>query len=198
MRRRNDAPLAPPGEEDEGVPLSQFLNYMRSRSTECGGCWLWTGGTSENGAPVVHRHTGLKKPNGHALMQTLPARRAVAEHVAAGPMPKGFVSALLCEHPLCVSPWHIAATTKPRQARHSAKRGAWSSAKKTAAITAARRRGSRYSEAVIEYVRTSTKPGKDIALETGMSTSHVSSIRLGKRRAPARATPFSGLVAGHV
>lgn len=192
MKRAHiDAILAQQPDSDEGVPLSAFLRHLRSRSVESCGCWVWQGATADSGVPVTHRNTGLKKPNGHALMQTLPARRAIVEDIAAGPMRPGFVSALLCETTLCVNPWHVMSTTKPVQAAIAAKRGAWSSPQKTAAITKARRRNSPFSEAVIEYVRTSEKSGKDVAAEVGMSTSHACNIRIGRVR--RQASPFDGL-----
>lgn len=178
--------------DEEGLPLSAMLLYIRSRSTEDCGCWLWSGAVSDSGVPTMHRDTGLKKPNGWTLFSTLPVRRAIVEEVAAGPMPERYVSALLCEQPLCVNPYHVARTTKAVQAAVAAKRGAWSSPQKTAAITLACRAKSRFSEEVIEYVRTSTKSGKELAAEVGMSVSHACNIRLGRVRASP--SPFAGLM----
>jgi hypothetical protein len=64
------------------------------------GCWLWTGGVTEQGYGLL----------------TLPDRRYRAHRVShwiyKGPIPEGLVLDHLCRNPFCVNPDHLEAVTE--------------------------------------------------------------------------------------
>lgn len=179
--------------EEEGAPLSAVLRSIKANCDVCAGCWAWQGALTHAGMPQRNVKTGATRPDGKAQRRTTYVRREVLEAIAAGPMPKGYVAAVLCETPACVAPTCLQAMTKAKQAKIAAKRGAYRDPAKFRKMTMTKRAKSRYSEALIERIRTSDADGVTLALATGVSKSHVNTIRRGVARRQIVNNPFLGL-----
>lgn len=178
---------------DDGVPLSAALRAIRDRCDVCAGCWVWKGGLTHAGMPQRNVRTGVRRADGKVDRRTTYVRRDVLEEIAAGPMPKRYVAAVLCETPACVAPMCLKAMTKGAQAKVAARRGAYRDPVKFLKMTMTKRAKSRFSEALIEHVRASDADGVTLALATGISKSHVNTIRRGAGRRPLLRNPFNGL-----
>lgn len=179
--------------EEEGAPLSAVLRSVKDNCDVCAGCWAWKGALTHAGMPRRNVKTGATRPDGKVQRRTTYVRREVLEAIAAGPMPKGYVAAVLRETPACVAPMCLQAMTKAKQAKIAAKRGAYRDPAKFRKMTMTKRAKSRYSEALIERIRTSDVDGVTLALATGVSKSHVNTIRRGVARRPIVNNPFLGL-----
>lgn len=176
----------------EGLVLPDLIQRIRANVFECAGCWVWQGATSSSAGMPMMRLSFTLEAGGEKERRTEYVRRVVLQSLAAGPMPRRWVSAVLCETKGCVSPGCLLATTKAKQAKISAKRGAFKKPERFLKMSRTKRALSPYSDALIATVIASNAIGRMLAEETGISKSHINAIRRGATRR-ATGNPFAGL-----
>lgn len=159
----------------------QTLESIQTRCILEGDCWLWTGGLDGHGRPQC-KHQG----------KVWYVRRLARELTDGKPLQRNLVVACECGQKLCVSPHCSVAVSSKTRARMAVARGSYSRPDKIAKSTMAIRAKSRFSEDLIQRVRTMPPPCTAISAETGISLSHVKSIRRGTARVPF-SNPFAGL-----
>ena len=98
-----------------------------------------------------------------------------------------------CNESMCVLFGHIVQRTQSQNSKVHARMGKYSSPIAKAKMAMTKRATSRYSDAVIEEVRSSELSAKEMAKKHGMSHSYAISIRAGKLRKDYTPSPFSGL-----
>lgn len=164
-----------------GNDLARFWSKVQKTN----GCWLWTGGQTEDGYGVFY--IGKKNVWAHRYSFFLAYERwpfPIARHV--------------CDNPSCVRPDHIVAGTQLDNIRDREERG-----------RTARRQGEDHAQVkltkadVLEIRRLSSlgRTGRSIAKQYNISASHVSCIRLGRvwrhLELPALETPSIEWVCAH-
>ena len=157
------------------------LKLIQSRCTEDGPCWLWLGATDGHGR-------GQMRIDG----RTTYVRRVVRALVDDAPVPAKRVVASRCGNKGCVSPECSVVATHKQKAQLGAQRGAYTNIKKTVKAMVTKRAKSRYSDELVHQIRNAPPPAARISLETGVSISHVKSIRRGAARRDL-SNPFAGL-----
>ena len=118
----------------EGMTPKERLKLIKSRCTEEGRCWLWTGAQDGHGRPQM-RHDG----------KVVYVRRLVRELTDGQPVPKGFVAAASCGQKLCVSPHCSCVATHKQRAQMAAARGAFGGATRTRKMTRTKRQAPGFS-----------------------------------------------------
>lgn len=167
----------------EGMTPKERLKLIKSRCTEEGRCWMWTGAQDGHGRPQM-RHDG----------KVVYVRRLVRELTDGQPVPKGFVAAASCGQKLCVSPHCSCVATHKQRAQMAAARGAFGGATRTRKMTATKHAKSRITADMVQAIRLAPPPCSRIESEVGVSLSHVKAIRRGTARRDL-GNPFAGLVA---
>ena len=80
-------------------PIFRFWQFV---SIQEDGCWLWTGGVSDNG----YAHFWLDG-------RTVKAHRFAYVYFRGEPIPDGLEPDHLCRNRSCVNPWHLEPVTHP-------------------------------------------------------------------------------------
>lgn len=161
--------------EDEDM-----LHLIESRCNEDGGCLLWPGTLASGTTP------SLRKKG-----KNINARRRYYE-LKVGPIPEGMVVAVTCECQRCMR--HIEAQTPGQVRQRVAATGVYSAAVHGPKIAAGRRKKSKYSEALIDEIRSSDEPQQSLADRVGMPLSYLKKIQRGVQRRRLD-NPFAGLIA---
>lgn len=159
------------------------LDDIKARCEEEGECWHWKhyGGVNGN---YPQARIGGKWHN---------VRRMTWE-AANGPIRKGLRIVPCCGNRRCINPDHMKALTESQKSKLAAKRGAFSSPVRGAAISRAQRgKRSKLTDACAADIRASIEPAPVLAERYGVSTSLVHSIRRGNRWREYTASPFAGL-----
>jgi hypothetical protein len=159
----------------------QTPDSIRARCIAEGNCLLWQGGNDGKNRPQC-RHGG----------ETVYVRRLMRGLVDGKDVPVGMSVACTCGNKLCVSDLCSTIVTDKGRARLAAARGAFSRRDKIIRTTMGIRARSKISEALVIEIRCSDGSCREIAERTGVSLSHVKSIRRGSARAPL-SSPFAGL-----
>lgn len=165
------------------MTAKEHLRLIKSRCTEEGTCWLWTGAQDGHGRPQM-RHDG----------KVVYVRRLVRELADGKPIPPGLVAAAHCGQKLCVSPLCSCVATDKQRAQMAAVRGVFGGATRTRKMTATKHANSRITADMVQRIRLAPPPCSRIASEVGVSVSHVKAIRRGTARRDL-GNPFAGLVA---
>jgi hypothetical protein len=158
-----------------------LLEKIRTRCEVVGDCWLWKQGCSDGGMPIMG-----------VLGKTRAVRRVVYAETH-GSIPEGKKISPRCGHKKCVSPECLCAVTQKQATQAAAKRGAYSGAAKILKTALTMRARSKYSDEVVERIRTADGPAHLVAAETGVSLSHAKNIRRGTARKDYLDNPFAGL-----
>lgn len=90
-------------------PVTRFWRFVDRRNID--GCWRWTGGVQSAGY-------GTLQVDG---VTVLAHRFSYELHI--GPIAPGLVARHTCDHPWCVSPFHITPGTVLENQRDKAERG---------------------------------------------------------------------------
>lgn len=150
---------------------TDMIEKIRARCAEVGDCWIWQQATSATGYPIIRLNRTCQL-----------VRRVVAAAMGLALAPRQPV-VTTCGERLCCNPEHIKPTTTKAVARAAAKRGAYSTHQRAAAIARARRRGGlKLTDAQVQEILTSTEPGPVIAARMGISRSYPNHIRRGAAR----------------
>jgi len=169
--------------ENKSMTPKEHLKLIKSRCTEEGSCWLWTGAQDGHGRPQM-RYDG----------KVVYVRRMVRELADGKPIPPGLVAASHCGQKLCVSPLCSCVATDKKRAQMAAARGAFGGAARTRKMTAAKHAKSRITPDMVQAIRMAPPPCSRISAEVGVSLSHVKAIRRGTARRDL-VNPFFGLLA---
>lgn len=158
------------------------------------GHWLWDGAVREDGrawiyAPDYTRSKGkMQSQNGH---------RAVWHVINCKAIPKGRRVIGTCEETACVAPGHGKLVTEAQYGAFMRKTGRFkNSTKRMLANRAIGRKRSDLTLELIEYIQTSPKTGRDLAIELDLLETVVSRARRGEMVAFQPASPFVGMVRG--
>lgn len=167
-RRANHAPLD--------------IEVIRAKTIEEGDCWLWQGALNQ-GVPVV-RHAG----------QIINVRRFIAQHLQ-GKAVQGKLASTTCRNPQCCAPDHVDLITRKqlqirttKQTRHQSRP---SRNEKLAAQ--ARARSSVLNHEAVAAIRSSDRPGRELAEQYGVALSTVQHARNYRSWKDYR-SPFAGLM----
>ncbi len=154
------------------------LKQIHDRCHEVADCLLWAQSCTPNGYPRI--------AGGYAHI--------LAWQIVHGPVPAGIMVRRTCDEKRCCNVGHMVLMTRRQQNRMAAKRGAWSSPGRKAAVALAKRARSKLDQADVDHIRASTDTGRALALRYGVSDSLISCIRLGKvwRSTTQQASIFSG------
>jgi hypothetical protein len=155
---------------------------LKDRSTEIGGCWIWTQGTTGNGYPQM-KVVGCKT----TLVRRMAAM--LAGHELDGRAPVD----MTCDERLCVNPKHTQPSTTKAVSAKAAERGAFSTVQRSARIAAAKRAGRvKLSDEQVAEIRASTEPETVLSPKYGVHRSYIGRIRRGTDRKDY-SNPFAGL-----
>lgn len=128
-------------------------------------CWPWI---------------GAKHPTGYGkIWLNLPDRVCKPAHHAAllltgVDVPKGTVVMHSCDNPSCVNPAHLSKATQQLNIRDKVLKGRQP--------TGDKHHNTKISEEDVKYIRSSSKTGKALAAELGVTPSAISNIRNFKKR----------------
>ena len=138
--------------------LTNFWKNV-AKSTEPNGCWLWTGSTDNKG----YGHIGCngKTIQTHRMSFEIHNKREIGAGLVIAHLP------IVCHNPLCVRLEHLREATYSENQLDKHIDGTMAGAKLTA-------------EQVLE-IRASNKSQKDLALEYGTNSRHISKIILRQR-----------------
>lgn len=153
------------------------LAHIQARCDECGDCLLWRG--SCNGA-------------GHPKIEDEPARRTVWK-LAKGAIPLGALVTVTCGQTKCLTPAHLALTSKAAVARLTNARPDVKLRRAAACARSARERLGKITMPLARHIRTSPLSGKEMAKELDVSESLISLVRRNKSWVEHAANPWQGL-----
>lgn len=168
------------------TPKLETLETIKARCTTEGDCWIWPARAKRNGkteAPVC-RHGG----------KVVKVRRLVRELADGKPVPSKLDVPSRCGNRLCVSPKCSLKVSIKRSRQMQIERGHLNDPASIAKRAATRRATSRFSEADIEQVRTSTESCAKAGAAVGMTKAYAHAVRTGLWRSTAN-NPFAGLMA---
>ena len=135
------------------------MNRIRKTNS----CWLWQGTKNDYGYGIF------------LLPGEVPVRaHRFAYELWKGPIPDGFVVMHSCDNPPCVNPAHLSIGTKLDNNRDASLKGR--------TPTGTRHWNGRLTDEQIADIRTDPRTHVAIALDYGVSQSHVTRIKGGKAR----------------
>jgi len=151
------------------------MDRILGRTRQCGDCMEWAGYA-----------IGGKTPQIRVDYKCWPVRRLVYQLV------HGVVASRLwigckCKNPLCVNPDHLVART-----RGTVFKGAVRTIAHRNNIATARRQGGKITKEMVDEIRSSSESNGELAKRLGVTHSHISAIRFGKRWREY-SSPFAGL-----
>lgn len=167
---------------------TQTLEFVRARCREDGGCWIWLGCVQHCGTTPTVRIPGTRK--------TTSVRRMVLQ--AVGVDLRGKVATYSCESPLCVTPEHQIAVTRPQlQQRTGSNLPLSSRIARGTRLAKLKRARAKLSEEILELVRQSPMPHRDIARFLGVNRDTLRQALNGRTWAPLPGSnPFATLMRG--
>lgn len=129
---------------------------------KAGDCWEWTGARHPQGYGLIKTMTGMSRAH------------RVSFELNNGVIPTGLMVRHICDNPGCVNPDHLVTGTARDNVQDRVIRG-----------RSADRRGMRHpmaklSNALVQLVRKSNLPGKDLAKILEVSQASISLIRSNK------------------
>lgn len=141
--------------------MPEAARFMLHVAKAAAGCWVWT---------------AYKMPNGYGNFRT-PQRHELAHRTAyrlfVGPIPDGLEILHSCDTPSCVNPEHLSLGTRVDNMQDARRKG------RTA--QGSRHGRSKLSDAEIAEIRVAPGYQWEVAIRYGITQSHVSAIRSGKR-----------------
>ena len=145
----------------EKIKLSEVERFMSHVHKHDSGCWLWT--------------AYCLKKNGYGFFRT-PAKHELAHRVSYrlfnGQLDTRDVMHK-CDVPNCVNPEHLALGTRLENMQDAKRKGR---------MRVGERHGrSKLTDEQVELIRKSSKLQREIAVEFGITQSHVSCLKLGKK-----------------
>jgi hypothetical protein len=159
-----------------------ILARIAGQCTDEGSCLLWGGATGHDGAPIINVGGQCRR-----------VRRVMWEALHGWLPPPGKLIVAKCRHPRCVSPDCLCCMSVRKLRRLDARRGAFSHPAANVARALAARRRATIPEAVVQQVRVFEGSCAQAAQATGVSLSHVKSIRAGRARKPLAGNVWAGL-----
>lgn len=159
-----------------------ILARIAEQCTDESCCLLWGGATGHDGAPIINVGGQCRR-----------VRRVMWEALHGWLPPPGKLIVAKCRHPRCVSPDCLCCMTVRKLRRLDARRGAFSHSTANVARALAARRRAIIPEAVVQQVRDFEGACAQAAQATGVSLSHVKSIRAGRARKPLTGNVWAGL-----
>ena len=150
------------------------------RTRQCGDCLEWTGSLVHGIAPVI----SLDRKKQYA-------KRVIMQN--AGHDCTGKCVTSNCGNRLCVNPSHLRIVTKRALIKRVADTGVFRKNSFRANVAAAKRIGSKLSDASVQEIRDSDEPVKSLAERYGISEAYAYMIRRGQWRRDY-SNPFSGLM----
>lgn len=155
------------------------------------GHWVWRGACRPDGRPNIHAPDFTR-----GGMQTQCGTRAVWHVAHQKPVPAGYRVYGVCGLKACCNPDHLRCTSEADFGRWIRRAGLFKGqTNRILANRATSRARAVLTPEVIAHIQASTKSGKDLAIELGISPQSVSKARRGETIAyqPA-AGLFSGLI----
>ena len=145
----------------EKIKLSEVERFMSHVHKHDSGCWLWT--------------AYCLKKNGYGFFRT-PAKHELAHRVSYrlfnGQLDTRDVMHK-CDVPNCVNPEHLALGTRLENMQDAKRKGR---------MRVGERHGrSKLTDEQVELIRKSSKLQREIAVEFGITQSHVSCLKSGKK-----------------
>lgn len=163
-------------------PLKLSERDLKTKSIEEGDCWIWMGGYSSTGYPVIRR-----------FEQNITLRRVIITELKNKPLRDDQPVRMTCQNKGCVNPDHAQPSTLSAIAALAGKQGKFSGLMRCAAIaTFARTRGKLDMEKA-DYIRASDKSPTELAKQFGISLKSIQKIRSGDAW-KNYSTPWSGLM----
>lgn len=153
------------------------LEKIHARCIEDGDCLRWQG--------------GLSKSSGHPKFNNLSARRLVYQ-LAKGPIPANLYITVNCGCETCLSPEHLALTTKAQAAKKANQCPTVRMRKAIASAKAHRGKGKLTMEDA-RSIRHATGTCDELAAVYGVDRTRISQVRTGAAWREMHATPFQGL-----
>lgn len=161
------------------------------------GHWLWRGSLRPDGRPNIYGPDYSAKP-GEMVMTTQAGPRAVWHAHKGKAIPKGHRAYVICGNPTCCNPACIRCTSERARGLHASKVGRYkNSVKHLAARRAISISRAKLTAEQVEYVKSSTKKGIELAAELGVSRATISKYRHSKNVVTASGisfNPFAGLI----
>lgn len=143
------------------------LDWIYARVKEIDGCLIWVGACSG----------GNKVPNAQIGGKSYVMRRVVWQLTHEKAVPKNRRVSMSCGNPKCVHPDHARAVLI-----NSGMRGVKKTYKHRAKIAQAKQKKSAWSADIIQSIRNSDAPAKELAAQHGMHLSYIYYIRNGQAR----------------
>jgi hypothetical protein len=148
------------------------IDDIKARCEEVGECWIWQGGVSGTGYPIM-KASGYK--SGCQLV-----RRVVVELSGRELKPRQPIAAS-CGDKMCCNPDHLKLSTWSLIGKRAAKDGAFSGVARANKIAAARRVAhAKLTEDQAREIRLSTESGPVLAERYGINRSRVNAIKRGE------------------
>lgn len=153
-------------------------------------CRLWRGAMA-NRYPVSTMRDDSKASG----QRQVHVRRRVWELAKGQPAPAGprYVLIATCGHDRCVSEKCLKLVTKAQRLRQAAARGAYSSPAFRAKVAAAKRAGSKLSDAGVAELQAGLEPVRVIAQRLNLSVGYAYAVQRGEHRRDYSG-PFAALV----
>ena len=159
------------------------------------GHWLWRGSVRPDGRANIY---GPDYSTKDGDMATQAGPRAVWHMHTGKPIPKGHRAYVVCGHPACCNPKCIRCTTELLRGKFATRSGRFkNSAKHLAARRVISISRAKLTAEQVQYVKTSSKTGVELAAELGVGKATISKYRRGENVVTASGVvfnPFAGLM----
>lgn len=164
----------------------EILDFVRDRCIEDGGCWIWQGCVQHCGTTPTVRIPGTRRTTG--------TRRLVLQ--ACGVNTAGKLATNTCESPLCVAPDHLAAVSRKQlQRKTSDNLPLGTRIKRAHDIAAVTRANAKLTPQIVELIKRSPLPTRQIARYLGVCQHTVWAAVTGRHwNEVPYSSPFAGLL----